>query len=305
MRSSDCGASFTRINTIEDGTAGAKLITGALWAMVLDPRDPNIMYVANGYGNDPTIYKSANAGVDWKQLPADPDGKLNFVQAIAVSPYDSQHLAITWHVTCEAPRKPFCLSKSNDGGESWTLFDGPSSIPNWEINGWMEASAISILGATSYVISTPAGVWYTGDTGATWFQVAPEIVYASYSGSTLIAGGDLYIAGAGHILKSPAATGSDPPFQIGTSHTVMPIDGSPTVTALVTDGESLFVGSSRDGEHQLWSASLADTSTWHQTTDSICNGTLCRGPNAMAYDPIHHVVYAANWGTGLWRYVVK
>jgi hypothetical protein len=305
LRSSDCGASFSRINSVAPGTDSANLITGALWAMLLDPKNPNIMYVANGYGMNPTLYKSTNAGVDFTALKPDPNGKLNFVQAVAVSPYDSQHLAITWHVTCEAPRKPFCLSKSNDGGATWTLFDGPSSIPNWMINGWMEASSISILGPTSYIVITPAGVWYTGDTGTTWAQVAPEIVYATYSGSSVIAGGDLFMAGAGHILKSPAAPGKDPPFDLGTSGKVTPIEGSPTVTALVSDGENLYVGSSRDGEHQLWSASLADTSTWHPATESICTGKVCRGPNEMAYDPVHHVVYAANWAAGLWRYVTK
>ncbi len=68
---------------------------------------------------------------------------------------------------------------------------------------------------------------------------------------------------------------------------------------------SLFVGSSRDGEHQMWTAPLSDTSKWTQTTDKICKGTICRGPNEMAYDPVHHAVYAANWATGLWRLVVE
>ena len=304
MRSSDCGASFKRINSVAAGTDSANLVTGALWAMVLDPKNPNTIYVANGYGMNPTLYKSTNAGVDWTALEPDPAGKLNFVQAVAVSPYDSQHLAITWHVTCEAPHTPFCLSKSTDGGDSWALFDGPSSIPNWKIDGWMEASAISILGPTSYLLTTPAGVWFSGDTGAKWFQVAPEIVYATYSGSSVIAGGDLFVAGAGHILKSAAAAG-EPPFDLATSHTVTPLANSPTVTALVTDGKSLFVGSSRDGEHQLWTAPLSDTTKWTQTTDKICAGDICRGPNEMAYDPVHHVVYAANWATGLWRLVVE
>ncbi len=304
MRSSDCGATFARINSVAAGTDSANLITGALWAMVLDPKDPNIMYVANGYGMNPTLYKSSNAGVDWKALKPDPAGKLNFVQAVAVSPYDSKHLAITWHVNCEAPRTPFCLSTSTDGGDTWKLFDGPSSIPDWKIDGWMEASAISVLGPTSYLLTTPAGVWFTGDTGAKWFQVAPEIVYATYSGSSVIAGGDLFIAGAGHILRSPKAAG-DPPFDLATSHTVAPLMGSPTVTALVTDGKSLFVGSSRDGEHQLWTAPLSDPTKWTQTTDKICKGTICRGPNEMALDPVHHVVYAANWATGLWRLVIE
>lgn len=304
MRSSDCGASFERINTVEAGTDSANLITGALWAMVLDPRQPDTMYVANGYGMNPTLYKSTNAGVDWKALQPDPAGKLNFVQAVAVSPYDSQHLAITWHVTCEAPQKPFCLSKSTDGGETWTLFDGPSSIPDWKIEGWMEASAISILGPTSYLLTTPAGIWYSGDTGATWTQLAPETIYATYSGSSVIAGGDLFIAGAGHIWKSAASAG-DPPFELAASKPLTMLPNSPTVTALVTDGKNLFVGSSREGPHQLWTASLADTSQWTQTTDTICTGEVCRGPNEMAYDPVHHVVYAANWASGLWRLVTE
>jgi hypothetical protein len=304
MRSSDCGATFSRINSIEAGTDSANLITGALWAMVLDPKQPDTMYVANGYGMNPTLYKSTNAGVDWTALKPDPDGKLNFVQAVAVSPYDSKHLAITWHVTCEAPRVPFCLSMSKDGGDSWTLFDGPSSIPDWKIDGWMEASAISILGPTSYLLTTPAGVWFSGDTGATWAQLAPEIVYATYSGSSVIAGGDLFVAGAGHILVSKAAAG-DPPFELRTSHKLTALPNSPTVTALVTDGKSLYVGSSREGPHQLWTAPLSDTSNWTQTADSICKGDVCRGPNEMAYDPMHHVVYAANWASGLWRLVTE
>lgn len=304
MRSSDCGATFSRINSVEAGTDSANLITGALWAMVMDPKHPDTMYVANGYGMNPTLYKSSNAGVDWKALNPDPSGKLNFVQAVAVSPDDSQHLAITWHVTCEAPRTPFCLSTSADGGDTWTLFDGPSSIPGWKIEGWMEASAISILGPTSYLLTTPAGIWYSGDTGATWSQLAPEIVYATYSGSSVIAGGDLFIAGAGHIWKSAAAAG-DPPFELAAAKPLTMLPNSPTVTALVSDGKNLYVGSSRDGAHQLWTASLGDTSKWTQTTDDICTGEVCRGPNEMAYDPVHHVVYAANWASGLWRLVTR
>lgn len=304
MRSSDCGATFSRINSVEPGTDSANLITGALWAMVLDPKRPDTMYVANGYGMNPTLYKSTNAGVDWKALKPDPAGKLSFVQAIAVSPYDSQHLAITWHVTCEAPRTPFCLSTSADGGETWTLFDGPSSIPGWKIEGWMEASAISILGPTSYLLTTPAGIWFSADTGGTWAQLAPEIVYATYSGSSVVAGGDLFIAGAGHIWKSAAAAG-EPPFELAAGKPLTMLPNSPTVTALVTDGKTLYVGSSRDGEHQLWTASLGDTSKWTQTTDRICKGEVCRGPNEMAYDPVHHVVYAANWASGLWRLVTE
>ena len=35
--------------------------------------------------------------------------------------------------------------------------------------------------------------------------------------------------------------------------------------------------------------------------DMICNGSVCRGANEMAVDYVTHVIYAANWGSGLWR----
>jgi photosystem II stability/assembly factor-like uncharacterized protein len=31
------------------------------------------MYMNNGYGNEPTIYKSTNGGVDWTALNPDPE----------------------------------------------------------------------------------------------------------------------------------------------------------------------------------------------------------------------------------------
>jgi hypothetical protein len=39
--------------------------------------------------------------------------------------------------------------------------------------------------------------------------------------------------------------------------------------------------------------------------DSICAGDTCRGSNEMAYDSLNHIVYSANWGSGLWRLVTR
>ncbi|HKY36651.1 MAG TPA: hypothetical protein VJN18_11965 [Polyangiaceae bacterium] len=303
QRSSDCGASFMRVNS--DTGDSANLMTGALWAMVMHPTRPEIMYVANGYGDNPTLYKSTDAGATWSALSPDPAGDLTFIQAIAIDPDDGNHLALTWHENCPAPHSLWCFSRTTDGGQTWALFEGPTSIPDWDIPGWMEGSAITILGKTSYIVSSPAGIWFTADTGATWKQVAPEIVYVGYAGATTIAGGNLFVAGAGHVLFSPAQPDSDPPYAVTTTGKLEVLPNSPLITALITDGETVFAGNARNDRRPLWTTPVANPGGWSQASQEICRGDVCRGPNNFAYDPVHNVVYAANWGTGLWRYVIK
>jgi hypothetical protein len=57
---------------------------------------------------------------------------------------------------------------------------------------------VSILGAAQYVFVSAAGIWYTGDTGATWAQVAAQSLQSSYAGGT-------HIAPDGTPLSSPTA----------------------------------------------------------------------------------------------------
>jgi hypothetical protein len=53
------------------------------------------------------------------------------------------------------------------------------------------------------------------------------------------------------------------------------------------------------GGNPVWTAKLTDTTKW---TNMIHTG---RGANQVAYDSAHHIVYAANWGNGLWRLVTR
>ncbi len=299
LRSNDCGATFKKVNENASGTAGANLETGVLWAMLIDSEQPQTLYVANGYGTNPTMYKSTDGGITWRALKTDPDDNLHFVQAIAISPFNHNHIALTYHEDCKAPRTPACLSRSLDGGETWKVFDGPKQAP-----GWMEGASVSILGENSYVLSATAGIFYTGDSGVTWTQLAKDVIYGSYPGTTAIAGGTLFIAGDGHVWSSPAAAG-DPPFELGTSKQVKQLPNSPLVASFVSDGVTLFAGSNREGEQPMWTMPLSDPSGWKQMPDKICGAKQCRGPNQMAYDPVHHIIYSANWGAGLWRYVIK
>ena len=146
-KSTDCGATWSRVSDTTPGTDSANLLTGDPWAMLIDPVEPQTLYVNNGYGSGPTLYKSVDGGVHWASLNPDPAlvvGKGSpFVQAIAIDPRDHMHLAVTFHDDCGSPYTPWCFSRSSDGGATWKEFNGPTSVPGFTIDGWMEASSIS------------------------------------------------------------------------------------------------------------------------------------------------------------------
>jgi photosystem II stability/assembly factor-like uncharacterized protein len=325
-KSSDCGATWARVSDTTPGTDSANLLSGDPWAMLIDPVEPQTMYINNGYGNGPTIYKSVDGGVHWTSLDPDPEKVvgtgLPFVQAIAIDPYDDQHLAVTFHANCASPYNPWCFSQSSDGGSTWKEFNGPTSVPGFMITGWMESSSISILGPSSYIVLSPGGVHFTSDGGKTWTLVLAEIDNASYAGSThILPDGTLTIGDtAGPLYYSAPAPGQSPPFalyqaptlpvpqprlpfQTGLSPAVLPLSNSPQGVEIIDDGVSLFVST---GEKQpFWRAPLSGTTSWTQMPDAICTGSVCRGSNQLAYDAAHHVVYSANWGAGLWRLVTR
>jgi photosystem II stability/assembly factor-like uncharacterized protein len=301
--------------------------------MLIDPVDPQTMYIVNGYGTNPTIHKSTNGGVDWTALNPDPTHIVSselFVQSIAMDPFDHSHLAVTFHEGCGASSPySWCFSQSKDAGATWAVFSGPVTIPNWTLPaaGWVEASSISILGSSAYLIVSPDGVWYTGDAGATWTLVVAEIVNASYNGSTYIGpDGTLYIGdNAGPVFVSSPASGQTPPFavyqaptlpvpqprlpyQTGLSPAVMLLANSPQVTQIIDDGVSLYAAPSpttTGTSTSFWTALLSNTKAWTQMPDKICANNMCQGSNELAYDSVNHIIYSASGSAGLWRLVTR
>jgi hypothetical protein len=283
-KSIDCGATFTFVST---GAGKDKIMSGDPWAMMIDPSNTNVLYINNGYGTDPTIYKSTDAGVDWTALSPHPVWKTaSHVQAIAMERGNPQHLAVTFHATCDAPYNGLCLSRSNDGGANWQVFNGPT-----QLNAWQEAATLTILGPMSYLYAAITGGWYTADEGKTWAKVADDTFYGSYAGSTDIApDGTMYLGGATSIYTS----NSKPLGSMWTK-----IAGSPRSTVVIDDGTNLFCSLSWAQDNPVFTAKVAAPATWTQMMQSG------RGANQLAYDSAHHLVYAANWGNGLWRLVTQ
>jgi photosystem II stability/assembly factor-like uncharacterized protein len=286
MESTDCGATWTAKST---GKNSDKLLTGDPWAMAIDPTNPDVIYINNGYGNDPTLYKSTNAGVDWAQLSTNPQkGAQSSVQDVAMDPNDPKHLAVSFHDNCDKPINPMCISATKDGGDTWTLINGPSAL-----TGWQEAATLSVLGPTSYLYAA-AGAWFTSDSGTSWTKVVDQGFYASYAGSTAIINGALYLTGANTVYKST----SNPLGSVFTS-----IPGSIHASSIVSDGTTVWAGNAWDyGGTPMYSAPLNNLSMW---TKNKVSGTMGRGPYQYAYDPTHHILYSASIGAGLWRIVTQ
>jgi hypothetical protein len=307
-KSSDCGATWTPITTKTPGTDSANLFSGSPWAFLIDQVEPSVMYLANGYGDSPTVYKSTNGGVDWTALNPDPAKAVGmpypFVQSIAIDPFNHGHLAVTFHADCSSPYNGFCLSESEDGGGTWKEFNGPSAI-----TGWLEGASINIIGPTHYIVVGSQGVWYSGDTGGHWTQLGTQWVTAPYSGVTHIGpDGTLYVGAGNSVMYSPPAPNMVPPFAIGSgTPSLSVLSQSPGVTFLVDDGVNLYATPSYGyNDQEFFSAPLGNLSSWKQMPDKICSpGGKCRGADEMAYDAAHHVVYAANWAAGLWRLVTR
>lgn len=287
FKSSDAGATWAKVST---GQNGAKLETGVIWSLRIDPVDPARMYIASGYGEDPTIYRSLDGGVDWEMLDADPEDTVSdFAQAIGMDRDDPRHLVITWHDNCSAPHPPNCLSRTKDGGDTWTILDGPA-----QLGGWAEGASITVFGPDSYLLAADSGGWFTDDAGASWTRVIDGVHYGSYGGGAHFGpDGAAYI---GMANQGVFVSRDDGGTALGASWTLMP--GSPQAALVIDDGTQLYATYMHDfGGQPYWSTPLDDRTTW----TNMPSPSIGRGAIMVAYDAAQHLVYSANGAFGLWR----
>lgn len=287
FKSSDAGATWSKIST---GENGSKLETGVIWALRIDPVEPDRMYLASGYGNDPTIYRSLDGGVNWTMLDADPDDTVNdFAQAIGMDRDDPRHLVITWHDNCSAPHTPNCLSRTKDGGDTWEIIDGPA-----EFGGWVEGASISIFGPDSYLLAADSGGWFTADAGASWAHVVDGVHYGVYGGGVHFApDGAAYL---GMTNSGVFVSHGDRGAPLGSTWTLLP--GSPQAALVIDDGTSLYATYLHDfGGQPFWRAPLGDAESWTQMASPV----IGRGAVAIDYDATKHLIYSANGVFGMWR----
>jgi hypothetical protein len=301
-RSSDSGATWHKIDT----GAGAIMVDGGrLWALALDPFNPNTLYAASGYGSGGPL-KSTDGGISWSHtLPIGnaTEQRLgtNDIYSVVLDPYTPNHLLASFHSKWSRGASDPGLIESADGGRTWTIHNPPAGS-GWgaEISVWFVNNS-----ATWIVGSQNAGFWRTTNSGTSWIQVSPNNmaaggVYSVYRDPT---SGTLYAAYWDGIMKSVDNGASWTDFSAG-------LPPFATFETVASDGANLYTAPSYpfSGDyaqaHGPWYTVPAAGSTWvsyndQQTCDNSNN--ICNGPVMMARDATHNTLYSVNWLGGVWK----
>jgi hypothetical protein len=231
------------------------------------------------YGQDPSLFKSTNGGVDWRSLfPAGSEVantvEYNFFQELSLDPLDQDHIVTTFHANCKGQYGPQCMAESKDGGNTWRLLKGPMS-------GWTEGSAPTIIGGANWILGTfQNGMYVTTDSGASWTKVGPGCNH------------DFFVASDGRYYA-----GGDYGINRGRSALNWELIPSSPHGNVYGDKVRLFVSNS---DNNYYTSPDTDGVNWTKLATPKPMKTAYYG-----YDPDHHVLYMANMKDGLWRMVTR
>jgi hypothetical protein len=284
-KSTDGAQTFVKVNT---GVDGDKLDAGRLWTLAVDPTNSDVLYTTPGYGGG-GLYKSVNGGVDWVQLlsPELVDATSEHIYSIELDPADSQHILATSHQPWVEYPRPSGLLESKDGGATWRIVEPGSD--------WGYGNYGMFIDSTTWLMHTQDnGLWRTTDSGDTWDQVTKANM--THGGTNLTRIGDvLYLGALGGILRS-TDEGESWDF-------VGPQDSSAGVYDIESDGTYLwaswgFATQGEWGERYFMISPVDDGTEWERQPGGQ---TFFNGANGTAYDAVHEVLVASNWGAGVWR----
>ncbi|MDT7540997.1 MAG: hypothetical protein QOE33_901 [Acidobacteriota bacterium] len=148
----------------------------AVTTMVMDPSNHNTIYAGTGEGyfnsdavRGAGIFRTTDAGAHWTRLPSTNNSNFFFVQKVAVSPTNGQHLYAATQTG---------VQRSLNGGASWTQVLASNAANG--ANGAMDL-AMRTDQATDYIFATvgtfaQSHIWRNTDAGGsgTWTDVYTE-----------------------------------------------------------------------------------------------------------------------------------
>jgi hypothetical protein len=278
-KSSDCGATWTKVNT---GRNGAALDSGTPWLFLIDPITADVLYADAFGGSNNNLFKSTNGGVDWDPLWA-PDGVVakaaGYPELLGIDPQNHLHLVANFHQNCNAPYTPVCFGESTDGGATWRIVNGPS-----ELGGWAEDAAPIVVDATTFLLGSGwSPLYLTKDAGATWTKVAGS------GGLRMVHENGWYYVGAAFSVQRSRdlIAWTEPPNTPGL-----------VGFGLVSDGATLFASSRYGINYEQ--APVSDGATWSKLA-APTGLAGSDGSYSLAIDKSHRILYSANQGSGLYR----
>jgi hypothetical protein len=296
FKSTDCGASWTHVNT---GQNGSTVDGGRIWSLAIDPVQQGVIYVVGAYGPE-GLWKSTNGGVDWVQLfpPTSMFAQTvqyAFASNVSMDPHDHLHLVVGTHAPCMGNYAPVCQAESLDGGNTWNIV----KIPN-PTGSWVERTGPYAIDPTSWLYATEFnGMYLTTDNGASFTDVTPMGVKGATGGEftthplSLSPMGNYYIPsfGPGGLLTS----------KDGRSWSVVPGVPSGQEQCVTVGNGKVYIADFGDGSYHV--AAESNLSQWSNFPSPFAVAGGKQGPIYLSYDEAHKVLYSSNFTGGTWRVV--
>jgi hypothetical protein len=282
-RTTDCGASWAKINT---GKNGAALDGGTQWSMAIDPVDPKVIYTVSGYGTM-GLFKTTNAGVDWEQTYTGAAANVfvygGFTAQVRVDPKNHLHVVTTPHFTCDPPHSGTCFLQTEDGAATWNVVENvPASGEGFRLtlddhDTWFSGMSFG-------------GLYRTSDAGKSWTRLTSD---QSYAYEVFHRPGQKYYM--------PVAFG----LSVSTDGIAWTqLANSPGAQVVTTSDKRIYAGTGgfcmtrHDTPfNPIASAPIDNPATW--TIDTAYSNKW--GSGDLQYDADHHMLYTSNCLGGFWR----
>lgn len=174
----------------------------AVTSLIMDPGNSNTLYAATGEGfyasissidgtnnaaalRGAGVFRSTDGGVTWTQLPSTANATFDYVNRVAISPTNSQHLLAATNSG---------LFQTTDGGNSWTFRGG---TPAYDVDYHPTDGNRAICGQSNGVANWTSNNWTTqfnslgisssngGRIEVAYAPSNPSIVYISRDGNPL------------------------------------------------------------------------------------------------------------------------
>jgi photosystem II stability/assembly factor-like uncharacterized protein len=295
-RSDDCGGSWTRVNTgpgsVGDGRTFGGVGDGAQWSMMVDPVDRNVLHAVSGYGAQ-SLWKSTDGGTSWTDVLLGTDynahAEYRFVNNVSMDASNHLHLLVSTHGGCSAPYGPNCMAETLDGGKSWRTFTAPET--------WVEGGGVVIVSGSTWVWCGTT-LLVTENAGATWQRgklAGGGTCEAEYTIKPLTraANGKYYLGSRDGVLRS--ADGK----------TWEHVPGTGGFMVMMAQGSSELFAANQ-WQPSIRMASLSNDEAW---SDLPVPSQIAQGHDGgipfLAYDDVHHVLYASMFSGGIARMRVK
>jgi photosystem II stability/assembly factor-like uncharacterized protein len=258
--------------------------SGAVYSLVIDPINANVVYTGNFGG----LAKTADGGATWRYLSDSWNSQS--ISAIAINPSASNDVYVgTGREGAGFASYEVGVYRSFDGGSTWSSPLGETQFEDTSIR----AIAIDPNGSNSQFATTVyvangcdhgCGLWRSNDSGATWsrlYQVGNGVYDVAIDATTRPS--TLYITGANGTLKSTDS---------GQSWTLIHSVLSESRNRLSVVNSTLYLLEPRDPDHNLYK-SIDRGATWIQIpTNCPAGADSCGSQNGIGFsvfavDPVN------------------